>query len=118
MDSKKYRVLVLLSLVLLQCFVPVVHGSSSGEIDETTVVSWVVDGDTFDTTSGDTIRLADIDTPELGKSGYYEARDRLISLVYNKQVFLDIDDISRTDLYNRLVCVVYVEYNTTFFKNV
>lgn len=33
----------------------------------TTVVSWVIDGDTFDVISGDRVRLADVDAPE-----YYE----------------------------------------------
>ena len=117
MDSK-YMVLVLLPLVMIQFFVSVVHSSSSGEIDETTVVSWVIDGDTFNTTSGERIRLADINAPEQGESGYYEARDFLISSVYDKQVYLDIDDISRTDPYGRLVCVVYVDYNSTYVKNV
>ena len=71
---------------MMQYSVSVVHSSSSGEIDETTVVSWVTDGDTFNTTSGERIRLADINAPEQGESGYYEARDLLISLVYNKQL--------------------------------
>jgi len=88
------------------------------EIDATTVVSKVIDGDTFDTTSEDRIRLADVDTPEKGESGYYEAKNFLTSLVYNKQVCLDIDDVYETDKYGRLVCVVYVRHNSTHFKNV
>ena len=62
--------------------------------------------------------MADVDAPEKGESGYYDARDFLISLVYNKRVYLDIDDIYGTDKYGRVVCVVYVEYNSTHFKNV
>jgi len=88
------------------------------EIDATTVVSKVIDGDTFDTTSEGRIRLADVDTPEKGESGYYEAKNFLTSLLYNKQVYLDIDDVYETDKYGRLVCVVYVSHNTTHFKNI
>jgi len=33
-------------------------------------------------------------------------------------VYLDIDDIYQTDLYGRLVCVVYARYNSTHYINV
>ena len=105
-------------IVLIESFLLVVHSSYSVEIDATTVVSKVIDGDTFDTTSEGRIRLADVDTPERGESGYYEAKNFLTSLVYNKQVYLDIDDVYETDKYGRLVCVVYVSHNTTHFINI
>lgn len=94
------------------------YTSFYGEIDATTVVSQVIDGDTFDTTSEGRIRLADVDAPETGESGYYDAKSFLIGLVNEKTVYLDIDDVYRTDKYDRLVCVVYVNYNSTHFKNV
>ena len=83
----------------------------------TGVVSWVEDGDTFRMDSDDWVRLADVDAPESG-DGYYEARNLLISLIYDKEVHLDIDDIHETDPYDRLVCVVYLEYNSTHFMNI
>jgi len=107
----------LVSIVLIE-FSLLVHSSSSMEIDATTVVSKVIDGDTFDTTTESRIRLADVDTPERGESGYYDAKNFLIGLVYNKSVHLDIDDVYTTDKYDRLVCVVYVDYNSTHVKNV
>lgn len=118
MDSKEYMVLVLLPLVIMQYSVSVVHSSSSGENDMTTVVNWVIDGDTFNVTAGERIRLADIDAPELGETGYDIAKNLLISLAYGKTVYLDIDDISRTDPYGRLVCVAFVDYNSTHVKNI
>jgi hypothetical protein len=84
----------------------------------TTVVNWVIDGDTFNVTAGERIRLADIDAPEINHTGYAAAKNLLISLVYNKTVYLDIDDISRTDPYGRLICVAYVDYNSTHVKNI
>ena len=84
----------------------------------TTVVNWVIDGDTFNVTAGERIRLADIDAPELGEPGYTAAKNLLISLAYNETVYLDIDDISRTDPYGRLVCVAFVDYNSTHVKNI
>jgi len=88
------------------------------EIDETSISTFIVDGDTFDIYSGDRIRLADIDTPEKGEWGYYEATEALRTLIYNKKVYLDIDDIGWTDRYGRLVCLVYVDYNSTHYLNV
>jgi len=113
------RIFLLLTLIAsIYCLVPVVQSPCSGEIDMTTVVSWVIDGDTFDTTSGERIRLADVDAPEYGEIGYYEAKNLLISLIYDKEVHLDIDDIYRTDPYDRLVCMVYLPYNSTHLKNI
>jgi hypothetical protein len=43
----------------------------------------------------------------------------MIDLVKGKQVYLDVDDITRTDSSGqRLVCVVYVDYNSTHYENV
>jgi endonuclease YncB( thermonuclease family) len=94
------------------------YTSFSGEIDATAVVSSVIDGDTFDTSSEGRIRLADIDAPEYWESGYDDAKDFLVSLIDDKTVYLDIDDVYWTDKYGRLVCVVYVEYNSTHAENV
>lgn len=88
------------------------------KVDKTSTVLMVVDGDTFDLTTGETIRLADIDTPEQGEEGYTEAKNYMIDLVEGKTVYIDIDDVSRTDSYGRLVCVVYVKYNSTHCINV
>lgn len=50
MENVKRKVFPSLILILsVPCFVPVVLAD---EIDATTVVDWVIDGDTFDTTSG------------------------------------------------------------------
>lgn len=62
--------------------------------------------------------MADIDAPESGESGYYEAKNVLINLIYDKTIYLDIDDVYRTDPYDRLVCVVYVRHNSTHYTNV
>jgi hypothetical protein len=96
-------------------FVPAVM---AGEFDAITVASSITDGDTFETTSEGAIRLADIDAPEYYEYGYQDARDFLVSLIYGKTVYLDIDDIYGTGPYGRLICVVYVEHNTTHYINV
>ena len=102
-------------LFLVLWFVPAVI---AGEFDAITVASSITDGDTFETTSEGTIRLADVDAPEYYEYGYQDARDFLFSLIYGKTVYLDIDDIYTTGPYGRLICVVYVEHNTTHYINV
>lgn len=88
------------------------------EIDKSGTVARIVDGDTFNISSGDTIRLADVDTPEWYEYGSSEATNALNLFLRSRKVFLDIDDIYRTDRYGRLVCVVYVVFNSTHYLNV
>jgi micrococcal nuclease len=93
--------------------------SYSVEIDEISYATNIVDGDTFDISSGDRIRLADVDTPENGEAGYYDAWNYLSRLIYNKRVYLDVDDVHVYDtLGYRLVCLVYLEYNSTHYLNI
>ena len=89
--------------------------SYSWEPDATTVVTRVIDGDTFDTSAGDRIRLADINAPNSSEPGYVDAKDFLTSLVYQKTVYLDTDDLYRIEPYDRLV---YVDFNATHLMNV
>ena len=91
----------------------------SVEIDLISTVTYIVDGDTFDISSGDRIRLADIDCPERDQSGFYDATKALSDLVYGKTVYLDIDDLYVYDTYgSRLVCLVYVEHDSKHYLNV
>jgi len=92
--------------------------TGSIKVDLTAYVYRVVDGDTFDGFPCGRVRLADINTPERGEVGYGEAKDALTRLILNKRVYLDVDDLYVMDHYNRLVAVVYVEYNSTHLMNV
>lgn len=121
--SKKVLALLVLTTTFLYVISPV-H-SFSGEIDGTAVVTSVHDGDTFsldrDFHGSHTVRLADINASELGQPLSYEARDYLIQLVRSKSIYLDIDDVYIYDFHgtgDRLVCVVYVDYNSTHYTNV
>jgi endonuclease YncB( thermonuclease family) len=114
----KVILLVFILVVILISSTPMVYGS--GEFDKIVVVEWVWDGDTFRTDADDWIRLADIDAPEEDENitSYWEAKNYLISTIYNKTVYLDIDDKYTYDNEGqgtRLVCVVYVEYNQSHY---
>ncbi len=88
------------------------------EVDATAFVSRVIDGDTLHATRLGVVRLADIDTPEVGDPGAREATNYLTSLVLGRQVYLDVDDLERTDRYGRIVAVAYVRHNATRLLNV
>ncbi len=88
------------------------------EIDATAFVSRVVDGDTLHATRLGVVRLADIDTPEVGEPGAREATNYLASLVQGRQVYLDVDDLEETDRYGRIVAIAYVRHNATHLLNV
>ena len=90
----------------------------TGKIEKTSFVTEVVDGDTFRTSVGEKVRLADIDAPEIDEVGYSEATDYLASLVDEKTVYMDVDDKYTTDEFGRLICVVYLDYNETHLLNV
>jgi len=85
-------------------------------IDKIGTVTRVIDGDTFELSSGKYVRLADIDAPESYETGYTSSSNALSSWVLGKTVYLDVDDIYQTDIYGRLVCVVYVTYGSGYLN--
>ncbi len=95
-----------------------VTSTSSFEIDVIAQVYKVIDGDTFDAFPVGRVRLADIDAPERGEEGYSEAKEALTSLILNKKVYLDVDDIYVMDRYSRLICVVYIRKDPEHLLNV
>ncbi len=109
------RAVVLLLLIIAPVLIPAVRAF---EIDATDTVTYVIDGDTFDTYETGRIRLADVDAPERYEPGYSEATDALVALIDGKTVYLDIDNLTGQDRYGREVCVVYVRYNATHITNV
>ncbi len=106
--------ILLVSVVLVSLVSP----GLAFEVDATDSVTRVVDGDTFDTSANGRVRLADVDAPESYEPGFDEASDTLAGLIGSREVYLDIDDVSRTDRFGRLVCVVYVRHNSTHVLNV
>jgi micrococcal nuclease len=67
----------------------------------------VVDGDTLDI-NGIRIRLALVDTPEIGESGYESAKSFVKGLCLGNDAEVDIDDGQRGgDRYGREIGVVY-----------
>lgn len=70
-------------------------------------VTHVVDGDTLDV-GDDRIRLALVNTPEVGEPGYQEAKDFTANLCpVGSQARVDEDDGQTGGSYGRIVAVVY-----------
>ncbi len=69
-------------------------------------VDEVIDGDTFSVTSGETIRMLGINTPEIDRYYYSEAKEILNIILEGKQVKLE-KDITERDSYGRLLRYVY-----------
>jgi len=121
MKSKTIIEGVIFSLVLLSftynAYSYLITGSSI-EVDATGTATYIIDGDTFEVSTGERVRLADVNCAERGEPGSYEATEFLSSLIYNRRVYLDIDDYYTTGPYGRLICVVYVDFNSTHYLNV
>ena len=108
-------------VILIASFECSIIHAYAWEVDNTSSVTNIVDGDTFDIATGDRIRLADIDAPEPDEEGGPEAKQYLSNLILGKTVYLDIDDKYAYDYKgegSRLVCVVFISYNTTQRLNV
>lgn len=71
-------------------------------------VSEIIDGDTFRTANGETVRLLGINAPEMNEPGADIAKNVLKLLIYGKNVYLK-KDISDRDDYGRLLRYVFIE---------
>ena len=99
--------------MFLAWFVSGARCSPSREIDIATVAAWVMDGDTFDTTQDTELDWPMLTLQNMEKAGTTKAKNFMISLVYGRTVYLDIDDLYRTDNCGRLISVVYIEHGST-----
>jgi len=115
---KYLQIAFLLTCIIFLTFNSLLVKSFAFEVDRTGNVYYIVDGDTIDVSSVGRIRLADIDTPEQGEPGYDEATNYISALIYQKTVYIDVDDVHGTDDYGRIVAVVYVYHDANHLKNV
>lgn len=83
--------------------------STTEGIEISGTVTYVVDGDTLDINDV-RVRLALVDTPEIGESGYESAKSFVENLCLGKDAQVDIDDGQRGgDRYGREIGVVYCD---------
>ena len=84
----------------------------------TGTVAAVIDGSSFQLGSGGTVKLVAIDTPSSGQVGYSESKNYLTTLIQSKTVYLDTGAVATTDQQGRLLCVVYIGFNSTHYENI
>ncbi len=76
----------------------------------TTKVTRVIDGDTFETETGEKVRLIGINAPEISDIFGQEAKQYLSDLILNKTVELQSDNISNDrDRYQRLLRYIILD---------
>ena len=92
--------------LLLALLLPIAALAYPGEVSG--VVTKVADGDTIDVQDFGTVRLADIDCPEMGTPEGSAAKAYATECLQSKKVYLDIDNKTGKDQYGRYVCVVYI----------
>jgi len=66
---------------------------------------YAVDGDTFQTTAGERIRILGIDTPELGRPWADMAKEETQSLIEDKKITLRIQTFLPIDKYGRTLAI-------------
>ena len=93
-------------LILLALLLPSLASAMPDEAKG--LVTNVVDGDTLDVLDIGRVRLADIDCPEMGTTGGAQAKDYTTQWLQDKQVYLDLDNKTGKDQYDRWVAVVYM----------
>jgi len=71
------------------------------------IVSKIVDGDTIELITGESVRLLGINTPERGQPYYEESKNRLKELIEGKGVYLE-GDVEDNDQYGRLLRYVFL----------
>jgi micrococcal nuclease len=76
----------------------------------TTKVTRIIDGDTFETETGEKVRLIGINAPEISDIFGQEAKQYLSQLILDKNVELQSDNISNDrDRYQRLLRYIIVD---------
>jgi Micrococcal nuclease (thermonuclease) homologs len=90
---------------------------NTSKFGESGIVSRVIDGDTIEVEGIGRIRLADINTSEIGTEEGKEAKEYVKGLCYQKKVYLDVDNLYITGKYGRIIAVVYIPYNETRYVN-
>jgi endonuclease YncB( thermonuclease family) len=108
---------VTITIIIITVLIPLVTAESI-PTDKTGTVSAVIDGSSFQLSSSETIKIAAIDTPNSGQPGYSESKNYLTTLIQGKLVYLDTGAATTTDQQGRLLCVVYLDYNSTNYENI
>lgn len=85
---------------------------------EITTIKRIIDGDTYETSTNQLVRIIGVNTPEVfGETQFYgrEASNYSKKRLDGKTVYL-FKDVSETDKYNRLLRYLFIENDLTMFN--
>ena len=95
-----------LFITTLAALIALTHSAISADKQSRTIrVHRIVDGDTFTTKDGETIRIWGMDTPERNQFGHRRATEELIKMIKGKRLQCHQKD---TDRYRRLVMQCFI----------
>ena len=117
MHHRLLTIIVSFFVITFLVLAPYALAATTIEVDKTGTVSTVIDGSSFTLSSGETMKLAAIDTPSAGAVGYDSSKNYLTGMIQGKTVYLDVDTVIVIDE-GRLLCVVYLDFNSTHYENV
>ncbi len=110
---RKVALLVAFAILLAGAFFMLNSpGSPTGAVvgggNEDAIVTRIVDGDTVVVEGGRKVRLLGMDTDERGEPCYAVAKDRLASLILNREVRLEREGDDK-DMYDRLLRWIWLD---------
>jgi micrococcal nuclease len=88
---------------------PVPGPTANVSIDRFVSVTNIVDGDTIYVDYKEKVRFVGVNTPEIGQAGSSEAKKYVSDRIMGKQVYLDVDDKKRMDMYGRTLATIFIE---------
>jgi len=111
-SSLKTPIIITISVVVLAIIIFLAlkllsNQNSFPQPDNETGV-YIVDGDTFDTSLGESIRLLCVDAPEEGQTGYEDAKAFLSAFILGKDLLIERQGF---DNYNRTLAWISVKVN-------
>jgi len=113
-----FLTLLIIALIIFSLYLLKLSNTNYNYNSSEIYVSEIIDGDTFQLSSGEIVRLICINAPEKGKEGYEEAKLYLNYLVFNQPVILESDQTDKDD-YGRLLRYVYLnDENKTFINRI
>jgi micrococcal nuclease len=101
-----FSIIAVLQIIALSQIIAV----SASPYEASGVVLKVVDGGTFEVQGLGRVRLADVDSPEMGTIEGVHAKEYALENLLGAQVFLDLDDNMRKKSSPAIACVAYLAY--------
>jgi len=110
------KIIILLIIMLILYFaIRIIYNQQPIILNSEENALYIIDGDTLETSDGETIRLLCVDTPEEGEEGYEEAKNFLSAAIVEANLTIERQG---TDKYNRTLAWIIVDENILLNKEI